>query len=316
MPDNDPQTQLVKYLTDVHSIEEQALAQMRRAPDLVDGALSDAFARHLPETEEQERRVRERLEAHDASPSTLKDLAGKAGGFGMVLFARSQSDTPGKLTFHAYSYEHMEVAAYELLRLAAREAGDTETEAMAGEIAEEEREMARRLEALFDQAVEDSLREVARDDLDSLLDTYLSDAHALEGQSRKLLEKSKEMDLPGSMRAAFAHHLEETVEQEGRLERRLEERGASPSRIKDTALRLGALNWAAFFAAQPDTPAKLAGFAYAVENLEVAGYELLLRVARRAGDEEAVALAERALVEERKAAGLVAEQWAVAMAAT
>ncbi|HET7574331.1 MAG TPA: DUF892 family protein [Solirubrobacterales bacterium] len=315
MPDNDPQTQLVKYLTDVHAIEEQALAQMRRAPDLVESGLSDAFARHLPETEEQERRVRERLEAHDASPSTLKDLAGKAGGFGMVLFARTQTDTPGKLTFHAYSYEHMEVAAYELLRLAARDAGDEETATMAEEIAEEEREMARRLEALFDQAVEDSLRDVARDDLDSLLDTYLSDAHALEGQSRKLLEKGKEMDLPGSLREALAGHLEETVEQEGRLERRLEERGASPSRVKDAALRLGALNWGAFFAAQPDTPAKLAGFAYAVENLEVAGYELLLRVARRAGDEESVALAERALAEERKAAGLVAGQWPAAMAA-
>jgi ferritin-like metal-binding protein YciE len=315
MQDHDPQTQLVKYLTDVHSIEEQALAQMRRAPDLVEGALSAAFARHLPETEEQERRVRERLDAHDASPSTLKDLAGKAGGFGMILFARSQSDTPGKLTFHAYAYEHMEVAAYELLRLAARDAGDEATAAMAGEIAEEEREMARRLEALFDQAVEDSLREVARDDLDSLLDTYLSDAHALEAQSRKLLERGKEMDLPGSLREALARHLEETVEQEGRLERRLAEGGASPSKVKDAALRLGALNWGAFFAAQPDTPPKLAGFAYAVENLEVAGYELLLRVARRAGDEETAALAERALDEERKAAGLIADQLPAAMAA-
>jgi ferritin-like metal-binding protein YciE len=51
MPDNDPQTQLVKYLTDVHSIEEQAAVQMRRAPDLVEGPLAEAFQRHLGETE-------------------------------------------------------------------------------------------------------------------------------------------------------------------------------------------------------------------------------------------------------------------------
>ncbi len=68
MTNNDPQTQLVKYLTDVHSIEEQAAVQMRRAPDLVEGPLADAFQRHLAETESQEQRVRERLEAHDASP--------------------------------------------------------------------------------------------------------------------------------------------------------------------------------------------------------------------------------------------------------
>ena len=60
---NDPATQLVKYLTDAHSIEEQALVQTRRAPDLVEGALSRSFQRHLGETEAQERRVRERLEA-------------------------------------------------------------------------------------------------------------------------------------------------------------------------------------------------------------------------------------------------------------
>ena len=39
----------------------------------------------------------------------------------------------------------------------------------------------------------------------------------------------------------------------------LSERGESPSSVKDAALRLGALNWGAFFGAQPDTPAKLAG---------------------------------------------------------
>src|SRR4051812_450740 len=123
MPANDPRTQLVKYLTDVHSIEEQALVQMRRAPDLVEGALAESFRRHQGETESQERRVRERLDAYDASPSRLKDVAGQAGGFGMVLFARSQPDTPGKLVMHAFSYEHMEAAAYELLAIAAREAG-------------------------------------------------------------------------------------------------------------------------------------------------------------------------------------------------
>ena len=157
MPDNDPQTQLVKYLTDVHSIEEQALVQMRRAPDLVEGALAEAFRRHLGETESQEQRVRERLEAHDASPSKLKDVAGQAGGFGMVLFARSQPDTPGKLAMHAFSYEHMEVAAYELLGIAAREAGDEETAAMAAAIADEEREMAGRIADGWDEAVEQAL---------------------------------------------------------------------------------------------------------------------------------------------------------------
>lgn len=315
MTDNDPQTQLVKYLTDVHSIEEQARIQMERAPKLVEGPFAEAFERHLEETESQEQRVRERLEAHDASPSKLKDAAGQAGGFGMVLFARSQPDTPGKLAMHAFSYEHMEVAAYELLAVAAREAGDEATVALAEAIADEEREMAGRIAAAWDEAVEQALSAVDPDDLGDQLNTYLADVHALEGQSKKLLEKAGDMDLPQALKATVADHLEETEGHLEKIERRLDDRGAAPSGLKDAALRLGALNWGVFFAAQPDTPAKLAGFAYAVENLEVAAYELLLRVARRAGDAETVALAESILAEEERAAKAVADQWSVSMAA-
>src|SRR5215203_1156029 len=313
MPNNDPQTQLVKYLTDVHSIEEQARIQMERAPKLVEGKFSESFQRHLGETESQEQRVRERLEAHDASPSKLKDVAGKAGAFGMVLFARSQPDTPGKLAMHAFSYEHMEVAAYELLAIAAREAGDEETASLAEVIADEEREMAGRIAASWDEAVEQALSEVEPDDLGAQVDTYLADVHALEGQSKELLEKSKEMEVPEALRAVLSHHLAETEGHLGKIERRLDDRGATPSAIKDAMLRLGALNWGVFFAAQPDTPAKLAGFTYAVENLEVAAYELLLRVARRAGDQETVDLAESILNEEKNAAKAIADQWPVSM---
>jgi ferritin-like metal-binding protein YciE len=315
MPNNDPQAQLVKYLTDVHSIEEQALTQMRRAPDLVEGAFAESFRRHLEETESQEERVRARLDAHDASPSKWKDVAGQVGGFGMVLFAKSQPDTPTKLALHAYSYEHMEVAAYELLAIAAREAGDSETAAMADAIAEEEREMAGRIAAGFEEAVEQALGEVEPEDLDVQLNKYLADVHALEGQSQKLLEKGKEQDLPESLRIGLARHLEETEGHLEQIERRLDDRGTAPSTLKDAALRLGALNWGVFFAAQPDTPAKLAGFAYAVENLEVAAYELLIRIARRAGEGETVSLAESILREEEAAAKQVAEQWSVSMAA-
>jgi ferritin-like metal-binding protein YciE len=120
--------QLTKYLTDVHSIEEQALRQLRTAPKIAgDPELARTFGDHLIETEGQERRVRERLEARGAEPSKTKDLLGRAGGIGMLLFARSQPDTPGKLTAHAFSYEHMEIAAYDLLAIVADRAGDRET---------------------------------------------------------------------------------------------------------------------------------------------------------------------------------------------
>jgi ferritin-like metal-binding protein YciE len=98
----------VKYLADAHSIEEQALVQLRVAPKLAgEGRMAAAFAQHLGETEHHERMVRQRLDQLGGSPSKLKDILMAAGGKGFMLFARSQPDTPGKLLAHAYSYEHL-----------------------------------------------------------------------------------------------------------------------------------------------------------------------------------------------------------------
>src|SRR3954471_18984622 len=189
--------QLVKYLTDAHSIEEQALAQMRSAPDLAeDERLATAFKEHEAETERHERLVRERLEAHDAKPSRLKDAVMAVGGKGFVLFARSQPDTDGKLATHALSYEHLELASYELLSRVASRAGDEETAGVAREIRDEERAMADRIEGVFDGTVEASLDKHPRDDLDKLVDKYLGDAHALENQSEQLLSRAP--DIGGS----------------------------------------------------------------------------------------------------------------------
>src|ERR687883_1232798 len=99
--------QLIKYLTDAHSIEEQAIAQMRAAPDLAgDPGLAEAFRAHLAESERHERLVRERLDAHGASPSKVKDAVMAVGGKGFVLFARRQPDTTGKPTPPPLSYQH------------------------------------------------------------------------------------------------------------------------------------------------------------------------------------------------------------------
>lgn len=309
--------QLTKYLTDAHSIEVQALAQMRAAPEIAgDDALAAIFAAHLTETEGHECLVRARLEARGARPAALKDAAGAVTGKGFVLFARAQPDTPGKLVAHAFSYEHMELAAYDLLARVAEQAGDEETAEIARRILAEEQAMAERLASAFDRAVEASLRQLGPDDLGEQVDKYLADAHALEAQAVELLGRGTKLAGSESLSALFEEHLAETREHRELVERQLDAHDCSPSRLKDAALRLGALNWGAFFAAQPDTPAKLAAFAYAFEHLEIAGYELLRRVATRAGDGETEAVAARILAQEREAARRIHEQFPNALDAS
>ena len=309
--------QLIKYLTDAHSIEQQALAQMKAAPEIAgDPRLAEAFEAHLAETEEHERLVRDRLEAAGGKVNRIKDLAGRVTGAGFVWFARSQPDTPGKLVTHGFSYEHLELAAYDLLERVAERAGDAETAEMARRIRAQEDAMAGRLAAMWDVAVEASLREKDADDLGEELGSYLTDAHAIEAQAIQLLSKSPDLAGTPELERVYAEHLEETRAQQSLVEQRLQARGESPSRFKDAALRLGALNWGGFFAAQPDTPAKLAGFAYAFEHLEIGGYEQLLRVAERAGDTETAAAAGRILDEERVAAERIHEGFGPALEAS
>jgi ferritin-like metal-binding protein YciE len=231
----------------------------------------------------------------------------------MIAFARLNPDTPGKLTAHAFSYEHMELAAYELLARIAQRAGDQAVVEMAHRIAEQERAMGQRLAERFDRAVEASLAEKGSDDIRDELIAYLRDAHAIEAQALQLLEAGPELAGYDALAEAFRDHLQETREQQRLIDERLRAHGSGPSRFQSTAMRIGGLNIGGFFGAQPDTPAKLAGFAYAFEHLEIAAYELLRRVAERAGDPETVAVVQRILAEERAAAERIASTWDAAV---
>src|SRR3954467_9675050 len=317
MPATDIQEQLVKHLTDMHSIEVQAQAQMKAAPKMAGTEeLARMYQEHERETAEQKRMVGERLEALGASPSKLKDAVAGATAVPFILFAKSQPDTPGKLAAHSLSYEHMEYAGYELLQRVAERGADAETVQVARTIADQELAMADRIESHFDETVEASLRDKSPDDMTEQVIKYLADAHAIENQSIQMLQAGQKIIGEGELAKIMSDHLDESRAQQAALEARLEALGGKPNKLQDAALRLGALNWGGFFQAQPDTPAKLAGFAHALEFLEVGGYEQLKRVAQRAGDQETVRIAERIAGEERTAASAIAAHWDDAVDAT
>jgi ferritin-like metal-binding protein YciE len=304
---NEIREQLTKYLADAHSIEEQALAQLRTAPKLAGAlALSETYREHLVETEGHERRVRELLERRGAKPSRAKDAVMALGGRGFLLFARVQPDTPGKLHAHALSYEALELSSYELLRRVAERAEEEDVADAARAIGGQERAMMERLEGSFDVAVDASLRELSPKDLREQLRKYLADAHAIEEQATALLERGPKLAGDPKLANIYAEHLAETRDHAELVEERLHALGGDPSSLKDAALRLGALNWGAFFQGHPDTPGKLAAFAHAFEYLEIGAYEQLKRVASRTEDTATVEATQRILEQEREAATRIA----------
>jgi ferritin-like metal-binding protein YciE len=153
MPADDIQGQIVKYLTDVHSTEENAIMQLQTGAKAVeDPELAEVLREHLVETEEHERLVRERLDQLDASPSKLKDVAQQGIAAVTGLVAGAAPDTTGKIAIQAFAFEHLEIASYRALRAVAERAGDHETSQIAERILKDEVATADKLDGLLDQA--------------------------------------------------------------------------------------------------------------------------------------------------------------------
>src|SRR3954464_2806518 len=132
---------------------------------------------------------------------------------------------------------------------------------------------------------------MSSDNLQQQLIKYLADAHSIEEQALQQLQNDP--DIPGDppIASAFEEHLAETERHEALTRERLEALGASPSKVKDLVMKVGGQGFIWFAQSQPDTTVKLVAHGYSYEALELASYELLLRVALQVGDHETARIA-------------------------
>ena len=142
---------------------------------------------------------------------------------------------------------------------------------------------------------------------------FLQDAHAMEAESLQLLQAAVRVAGDPQLESLYQGHVMETQTHLELLKERLETHGASRSLTKDLASRLTAAGIGAGVIADSDTPAKLVAIAYGFEHFEIAMYELLKRVADRAGDQDAVEMADKILVNERQATEKLAASYDLAL---
>lgn len=140
--------------------------------------------------------------------------------------------------------------------------------------------------------------------------SYLKDAHALEQMSLQMTQTAAKAakDDP-QLRQLFEHHHQETQEHERLIRERIKAHGESPSTIKDIGARLSAMVKGVEAILPKDTPGRLARDGYVQEQTEIAAYELLSRVAERAGDAETAEVSRRILQNERETAEKIAGTW-------
>jgi ferritin-like metal-binding protein YciE len=152
--------QLIKHIDEAHAMEQNVLRMLDGMISTTDDPeILDALEHHKMQTQRHADRMAERLEAHDATPSAVKQIGGVLGALAKVPLDFVRGEKAGRNARDCYATEHLEIASYELLRRIAQKAGDEETAEAAQEIILEEKAMAALIEENWDRFAELSLRE-------------------------------------------------------------------------------------------------------------------------------------------------------------
>ena len=160
MTDDKLQQKLVDYIEDVHALEQNVSRMLDSMISTTeDPEITEMLRHHKEETERQEQRLRERLDALGAGTSTRKEAQTITAALMKGAADQVRGDQAGKNARDGYTTEHMEIAAYQLLERLAERAGDTETAEVARQSRAEEEEMARKIDANWDRFLDLTLAE-------------------------------------------------------------------------------------------------------------------------------------------------------------
>jgi ferritin-like metal-binding protein YciE len=150
---------------------------------------------------------------------------------------------------------------------------------------------------------------VAETEIQGKLVSYVRDAHAMEQNVMGMLDSMIRTTEDLQIKKDLEHHQEETRGQIDRLSSRIEALGGDTSTVKDVGAVMGALVKGLGDVARTDKASKNARDGFVTEHLEIASYQLLERLAQRAGDMETAEVARQNRDEEEAMAAKIAATW-------
>jgi ferritin-like metal-binding protein YciE len=151
--------------------------------------------------------------------------------------------------------------------------------------------------------------DMAQTTLQDQLTKHIDEAIAMEANVLRMLDSVIRTTDDPELRDLFREHRLETERQQDRLRARLDAHGASPSVVREAGGIVGVLMKGVLDVARGEKAARNARDAYATEHMEIAAYELLERIAVRAGDDETAHVARENRQGEREMARRLEEQW-------
>jgi ferritin-like metal-binding protein YciE len=160
MADDKLQQKLVDYIEDAQALEQNVSRMLDSMISTTEDLEIEEMRRHhKEETERQEQRLRERLDALGAGTPARKEAQTIAAALMKGAADQVRGDQAGENARDAYTTEHMEIAAYQLLERLAERDGDTETAEVARQNRAEEEDMARKIDANWDKFLDLTLAE-------------------------------------------------------------------------------------------------------------------------------------------------------------
>ena len=152
--------QLVKHIDEAIAMENNVSRMLDGMIETTDDPeIKTVLERHKAETEAHETRMRKRLEAHDASPSMVREAGGVLGALMKSVVDMARPEKAGRNARDGYATEAMEIASYQLLERIAQKAGDEETAEAARLNRADEEKMAKEIEDNWDKFADLSLKE-------------------------------------------------------------------------------------------------------------------------------------------------------------
>ena len=146
-------------------------------------------------------------------------------------------------------------------------------------------------------------------DLNDQLTKHIDEALAMEQNVLRMLDGMIETTHKQELKNDLRHHKLETEEHISRLQQRLGDRGASPSMVREATGLMGALMKSVLDKVRGESAGRNARDGYATEHLEIAAYQLLERIAERAGDTETAEVARKNRADEEAMAKKIEGHW-------
>src|SRR5215203_2550093 len=150
---------------------------------------------------------------------------------------------------------------------------------------------------------------MADDKLKEKLADYVEDAHAMEQNDLKMIDSMISTTDDPQMKEMLEDHKRETEEHERRLRARLDALGRGTSARKQAQAVGAALLKGVGDVARGDKAGKNARDGYTAEHLKVTAYQLLERLAKKAGDTDTAEVARQNRADEEEMARRLDQSW-------